>query len=264
MCLILAAWRVSSEFPLVLAANRDEYHARPTQALHTWGDVPGLMAGRDSRAGGTWLGIDHGLRVAAITNLREPPGPRTGARSRGLLPVEFLSGDVGPAEWLRRIASNRTRYDGFNLVAGDSEELWFLNSRSEQPRAIAPGVHGVSNGDLDCDWPKVRKGRAGLERLLGHGTQDAQRLAESLFELLADRSVPPDPELPDTGIGVEWERRLAPAFVRAGEYGTRSSSVILVDERDGIRFIERSFDGNGVLAAETLCAWPPVGTGTAR
>jgi uncharacterized protein with NRDE domain len=243
MCIVLLAWRTCPGVPLVLAANRDEYHERPTRAAGFWDDAPAIYGGRDLQQGGSWLALDKSGRIAAVTNLREPGTERPGARSRGLLVSDYLRGMLAPAEYLRQVAAGN--YDGFNLLVGDRDGLWFMGSRVAEPVALGAGVYGISNGELDCPWPKVERGKAALERLLSQHPADSPQAVDGLFELLAHRDVPADDQLPDTGIGIEWERRLAPLFVQAGAYGTRSSTVLHTNVAGAFDFHERTFDYQG-------------------
>ena len=242
MCIVLVAWRTCPRVPLVLAANRDEYHERPTQPAGFWNDAPSIFGGRDLEQGGSWLALDGQGRIAVVTNFMEPGTKRPGARSRGLLVSDYLRGNVAPAEYLRKVAAQVDDYDAFNLLAGDQDGLWFMQSRTREPVAVGAGIYGISNGELDCPWPKVLRGKAELLRILSQWPGDHPESVAGLFSLLAERAVPADAALPDTGIGLEWERRLAPLFVQAGAYGTRSSTALFMHAEGGFRFYERTFD----------------------
>lgn len=247
MCLILFAFRQHARYPLVLAANRDEYHARPSAPAAVWEDAPQVLGGRDLGAGGTWLGVTRQGRFAAVTNYREPvqtPGP-----SRGRLVSDYLTGSDEPSEYLEGIAVQTTRYPGFNLLAGDEEELYYHSNRASVPRALGPGVYGLSNHLLDTPWPKVSSGRTAMERALDAPGEEA--LVARLLHLLADDTQATDPQLPDTGIGRERERFLSPRFIRGNEYGTRCSTVLLLDASGGLLLHERRFDADGRVAGES-------------
>lgn len=238
MCLILFAHDAHPEYRLVLAANRDEFYARPTAAAHWWADTPGLLAGRDLRSGGTWLGVTRGGRIAALTNVRDPEAERGDAPTRGALVRDFLAGSEAPDVYLRRLAPRAGAYNGFNLLAGDGRHLLYYGSPEGRVRELSPGVYGLSNHLLDTPWPKVERGRAGLAAVLrdGGGVEP-----EALFRLLADAEPAADAELPDTGVDRAWERALSSPFISTPEYGTRASAVLLVS-RDGVAtFIERTF-----------------------
>jgi uncharacterized protein with NRDE domain len=247
MCLIVVAWRARAGLPLVVAANRDEWRERPTEPVHWWADHPGLLAGRDLQAGGTWMGITRSGRFAAVTNYRDPSEKRSTARSRGGLVTEFLLGTDSPARYLSNLSARAREYNGFNLILGDGESLFYYGSREGEPRAIEPGIHGLSNHLLDEPWPKVVHGRARMEAALA--TPDPAPL---LFEMLSDRVVAPDGELPATGVGIEWERRLGSALITGAEYGTRASTVLTVSSSGDVVMEERTRDAKGGVQSAVL------------
>ncbi|WDY58280.1 NRDE family protein [Pseudomonas sp. PSKL.D1] len=234
MCLIVFAWRPGHALPLIVAANRDEFYARPTQALAAWEDAPGVHAGRDLEAGGTWLGVGPDGRFAALTNIRDP-GQAVGPRSRGELVAAYLQSELGVEAYLDQVASRSGQYSGFNLLVGDGQQLGYLHAREAAPRILAPGVYGVSNAGLDTPWPKLVKARQGLEGLLE--AADPQQL----LTLLSDGEIAPDADLPETGVGMATERLLSSVFIASQNYGTRASTVLIVDDQGRRRLIERSF-----------------------
>ncbi|MFB4392832.1 MULTISPECIES: NRDE family protein [unclassified Pseudomonas] len=234
MCLIVFAWRPGHALPLVVAANRDEFYARPTQALAAWDDAPGVHAGRDLEAGGTWLGVGPGGRFAALTNIRDPKQP-VGPRSRGELVAAYLRGELGVEAYLDQVASRSAQYSGFNLLVGDGQQLGYLNARNPAPRLLEPGVYGVSNAGLDTPWPKLVKARRALAQTLD--SPDPQRL----LAILADDATAADGELPETGVGLATERLLSSVFIASQSYGTRASTVLIVDDQGKRRMIEHSF-----------------------
>ena len=243
MCLILFAWQSHPRYPLVVAANRDEFHNRPTAAAQFWKECPELLAGRDLRAGGTWLGITRRGRFAAITNYREPQAANPPLeQSRGHLVRDFLLDRDEPAGYARRLRERGDLYTGFNVLLGNPGELLYVSNRNEEAVAVNAGSHGLSNHLLDTDWPKVHEGRARLDALL----EDEQVDPEALLEVLADRNIAPGGEPPG------FELRLAPElitrmmFIASPEYGTRSSTVLLVDRDGGVTFVERQFDAAGM------------------
>ena len=249
MCLILFAFQASADYPLVVAANRDEAYARPTAPAAFWDDHPQVYAGRDLELHGTWMGMTRSGRFAAVTNFRDgmPQGP--GPRSRGDLASGFLMGDAAAGPYLHSVAARQTQYAGFSTLAGDLGALWYLSNYGNGVTAVAPGVHGLSNHLLDTPWPKVREGRSELAALLH---TDAAALPEKLFALLTDRSVAADHTLPDTGVGLAREKQLAPKFIATDErYGTRASTVIIVNRQREVYYAERSFGGRGKFLSES-------------
>ncbi|HLK38963.1 MAG TPA: NRDE family protein [Polyangiaceae bacterium] len=241
VCLIAFA-QGTGENLLVLAANRDEDHARPTLAAGPWTDAPDVFGGRDARDGGTWLGVARAGRLAAVTNVRGGLAGKA-ARSRGALCRDFLIGDEDAASYGRRVVAERAIYADFNLLVCDGRSLFYVNRSSDTAVRVAPGVHGLSNAALDVPWPKVERSTAALRRALD-GPPEA--LGPELFAMLADRSSAPNDDLPDTGLSRELERDLAPIFIASAVYGTRSSTVILWRKDGTLSFEERSFGPNGV------------------
>ncbi|MDZ7759378.1 MAG: NRDE family protein [Desulfovermiculus sp.] len=236
MCLGVMALRVHREYPLILAANRDEFDDRPAQPAHFWPDFPWVVAGRDQREGGTWLGVSSRGRLALLTNVRGPASLEPGRPSRGNLVAEYLKEQESEVRFWTQLRRMGPAYNGYNLVFGSGFDLsWFSNVGGEINR-ISAGVHGLSNAFWNTPWPKVLRGRAGLWSLLHGGRTPG---VEELFALLADTSRPSDDDLPDTGIGLEKERMLAPICVHSPDYGTQVSTVILVHNSGRIDFWEK-------------------------
>lgn len=234
MCLILIAWQVHPDYPLVVAANRDEFFSRPTAAADFWPQAPNLLAGHDLEAGGAWLGITRQGHFSALTNFRDPAQNMPGRLSRGALVAGFLSGNATPERYLESIDGGA--YNGYNLLLADNRNLWWTSNVSGEKRRLAPGIYGLSNHLLDTPWPKVGAGKTALTQAL-----DALPDERPLFQLLADSSVHPDHRLPATGVPLEWERLLSAAFVKSPGYGTRSSTVITL-RRDGwLNFDEQTW-----------------------
>jgi len=241
MCLIYIAHRVDPHYRLVVAANRDEYHARPAAPAAWWDDGPGILAGRDLEAGGTWMGMSRSGRFAALTNYRDPARHDPCARSRGFLVSGFLRGDTGAMAFLAGVAKEGERYNGFSLLVHDGGTLAFYSNRGGEPEVVAPGVHGLSNHLLDTPWPKVEEGKLELLGLLSRGAATPG----ALLGLLDRREPVDDGQLPDTGVGRERERVLSPRFIHGEHYGTRCSTVIIADAGGEVLFRERSFDSHG-------------------
>lgn len=249
MCLILLAWQAHPDYPLVLAANRDEFHRRPSAAIAFWEDAPDVLAGRDLEAGGTWLGVSRRQRLAALTNYREGGGqPPPAARSRGRLVADFLTGNESPQAYLSRVSVEANAYHGFNLFVADDQVLGYYSNRHHGPPLwLPPGIYGVSNHLLDTPWPKLSSAKARFTDALATLPESAP-----FFSLLGDREVVPDDSLPATGVPLHWERLLSAVFVVSEDYGTRAATVVY-RQRDGqTSVIERRFGAdarpNGELA----------------
>jgi uncharacterized protein with NRDE domain len=240
MCLILLAYDAHPLYRLILAANRDEFFSRPAAPAFFWEDAPQLLAGRDLKEGGTWLGLTRSGRIAAITNYRDPRSERKDAPSRGGLVSGFLRGAMPVEDYLAFLRREGVAYNGFNLIFGDMKRLCWFSNRGGDPQFLQPGIHGISNYLLDTPWPKVSHGKEAVERLVVAGKNIEP---DALFAILADRTIAPDSLLPETGVGIELERLLSPLFISAPTYGTRSSTVILIDREGEVTFIERSFNG---------------------
>ena len=246
MCVILFAVGAHARYPLVVAANRDEWFYRPTAPAAFWPDAPHIFAGRDLEQRGTWMGISRSGRFAAVTNVREGVATRTDARSRGALVSDFLTAMKPPSSYAATVAEQGGQYNGFNLLVGDLTQLMYLSNRGGRPELVLPGVHGLSNHLLNTAWPKVQQGKARLAGLLRH---DAINVA-ALFDILGDRSPAPDESLPRTGVAPDRERVLSALHVLAGDSGTRTATVLLVDADGNVSCSERSFDRQGNTTGE--------------
>ncbi len=198
-----------------------------------------MLAGKDLQAGGTWMGITRNGRLAALTNYRDPKNINPEADSRGMLVTSYLTGRMDPQHYLEKIDSSKIPYNGFNLLTGDSQHLYYYSNRERVVRKLAPGIYGLSNHLLDTPWPKVSKGKSKLASLL---KAEGPLNIEPLFSILTNRSVADDNELPDTGVGREWERVLAPMFISSDIYGTRSSTILLWEKTHEVQFEEQTFD----------------------
>ena len=254
MCLLVLAWQAHPRYRLVLAANRDEYHDRPAAALDRWPAPDDILAGRDLRAGGTWLGIDRGRRLGVVTNFRDLLRSPPGAASRGGLIPRYLAGTAGPGEYLGALEHEAGEYGGFNLLLADDQSLWYGSNRcSPFARALPAGVHGLSNERLDTPWPKLRRVRRGFESWLERGS-DAED--GELFALLDDRE-PASEDLPDAGLSPEWERALSSPFVLHPSYGTRCSTILAIEPAGGCYLAERRFDARGTRSGESAYRLAP-------
>ncbi len=248
MCLLVLAWRVHPRYRLVLAANRDEYHERPTAPLAKWPEPNDILAGKDLRAGGTWLGLDRRHRFGAVTNFRELQRPRRSAPSRGTLVPAFLSQEASPEEFLRNLETDAPGYSGMNLLISDTDQLWYASNRLDRfARPLPSGVYGLSNEFLDTPWPKLRRVRQRFEAWLGARAADP---VTDLFNLLADREPATDGP-PQAGLSPQWERTLSAPFVTDPTYGTRSTTVLLLEPSGAAVMAERRFDPAGTANGET-------------
>jgi uncharacterized protein with NRDE domain len=241
MCLILLALKHHPSYKLILAANRDEYYDRPSAPPAFWEDAPHVLAGKDLRGGGTWLGITKSGRIAAVTNYRDPSSHKTQTPSRGWLVRDYLLGTDDPVPYLERLRREGSMYNGFNLIVGNEEELYWYSNRGEKIISLTPGLHGISNRLLDTPWPKVVRGKEGLAHLLENHDGPS---ASKLFDLLGDRTPAPDGTLPDTGVGRDWERVLSSIYITSPTYGTRSSTLILIDRNNRVTFMDRTFNAH--------------------
>ena len=248
MCLILFAHGAHADYPLVIAANRDEYYRRPTAKAAFWQDHPHILAGRDLECMGTWLGVTRRGRFAALTNFRDPGERKTDAPSRGQLVSGFLVAEREPREYLEEVATLAPRYNGFSLLAGDIDGVFYFSSRTGSVQPVPPGIHGLSNHLLDTPWPKVAQGKQRLQAAL-----TLEPSAEALLQLLHDREPAAQSELPDTGIGVEMERVLSSALIVSPQYGTRASTAVLFGRDGDVDFSERTIlRGGGIGATVSL------------
>lgn len=244
MCLALFALDAHSRFALVVAANRDEYHARPAAPAAWWDE--GWLGGRDLAAGGTWLGVTREARWALITNVRDPARHDPSAPTRGSLVSAALADRAPPAASLARIVGSATAHNGFNLVVGRGADACWGSNRAEAVRELAAGIHGLSNATLDTPWVKVTRTKAALAAWCAHGSDDF----DTLFAMLADTARAPDDLLPATGISRERERVLSAPFIVDDGYGTRCSTILTIGRDGHARFIERTFDPRGAAIGE--------------
>lgn len=253
MCLLVFRWSPAHPQTLVLAGNRDEFHARPTVPMHWW-DSPRLLAGRDLQAGGTWLAAGDGGRFGVVTNYRSPATP-PGGPSRGALIPGFFASGARPREYLDALAREAHAYAGFSLLVGDGREVaYYSNHDPDGARTLAPGTYGLSNGLLDTPWPKLVRTRERFAALLDGGVRALpdvapaprpESLLEPLFALMSDRTPAPDHALPDTGLGPERERFLSSPFIVGPQYGTRCTTVLAFAGDGTPLAAERSYDADG-------------------
>ncbi|MEX1011566.1 MAG: NRDE family protein [Balneolaceae bacterium] len=245
MCLLLVAWKKIPGVPLLIAANRDEFYNRASEPAHFWPEEPNLLAGRDMKKGGTWLGLHRTGKIAALTNYRDLKRAKSGEKSRGELPVRYLNSDISASRFPEMISSEMNLYDGFNMLLYDSHSLWYFSNREPKGRgeakSLTEGVYGLSNAFLNTPWPKIEKTRSRFKKLIT--TSAISELG--LFELLTDRETWPSGKLPDTGLTPEMEEAVSAPFIKTEHYGTRCTTLLWVYEDGQARFIERSYYPGG-------------------
>jgi uncharacterized protein with NRDE domain len=252
MCLAVLALHQLLDVPVLIAANRDEFHARPTQAAAVWPGEPGLYAGRDLRGGGTWMGVTEHGRFALLTNVRDPARVQANAPSRGELVEAFLRSELAPLAYLTQVQARGAEYNGFNLVVGDTTSAAYYSNREGHPRPLAPGVYAVSNHLIDTPWPKVNRTRGAFERVIRATPQPD---VESLYAVLADPTRADDQDLPATGIPLARERLLSSPFIVSPDYGTRASTVLALHADGRGELHERRFDPQGQAVGDTDLAF---------
>jgi len=257
MCLIVIAWQQHSEYPLIVAANRDEYYDRPTELAHVWQQPPGLLttkilAGKDLSAGGTWLGINDKGKFAAVTNYREGI-PETQPHSRGELTTDYLNSSMPPEQYAQKCLNSGNQYNGYNLILNEGDRLFYCSNRYPDIKELPPGIYTLSNHLLNSPWPKSIHVKDELIALLSSGsvspsipTNPQPINIDDIISCLHRREPFADEYLPDTGVGLEIERMLSPPFILSPDYGTRSTTVVLRDNRGKTVFVEQSYESGGL------------------
>lgn len=240
MCLIAFAFQHHPDYPLLLVANRDEFYARPTRSLHWWDDDPAILGGRDMQEGGTWMGMHQSGRFAALTNFRDPEHMRNDRPSRGQILRRYLNGDLHGDEMVRYLRTQGRLFNGFNLIFGTNEELFYYSNVKDQFRQLYPGIYGLSNAYLDTPWPKVERAKEGLQTLLSKPN------AETPFiDLMHNTETAEEALLPNTGVPPEWEKKLSAMFITSEDYGTRLTTFVSVDRTGNVVYRERSYIPEG-------------------
>lgn len=255
MCLIAFAWRCAPGYRLVVASNRDEFHERPTRTADFWRDAPHILGGRDMRDGGSWMAVSTSGRFAALTNHRNPAALRDAPRSRGHLVADYLRDDQAAAAYAALVAGQRRSYNGFNLLVGDADALWYVGDQGDAPTPVSAGIHALSNARLDTPWPKATGLSAALAAALT-GIASEDRLVDNLLRELADTTEAGDDVLPNTGIDRERERQLSARRIVDARYGTRSSTVLLIREDGRTRLDELSYAPDGKSGQRVTRSWP--------
>lgn len=262
MCLVALAFQTVPDLTTVIAANRDEFHARRTEPLHAWPDFPEVLAGRDGRAGGTWMGLTATGRYAFVTNYRDPTQHRPAARTRGELVADFLTGSRSPEAYMRHISRRGGQYSGFNLIVGTPQYAWYYSNMGAAPHALGPGVYLLSNHLLDSPWPKTQRIRDAFQTELSRHSPSADDTAQAavLTQMMFDTALAPDGDLPDTGLPLARERMLSSAFIISPDYGTRSTAVAVLNPEGGAWVAETRYDTQGRSVGATLVRSPKTRT----
>lgn len=247
MCLILFAYKARPDSRFIVAANRDEFFSRPTAPMDFWHDNSSILAGRDLKKGGTWLGINKNGKFAVLTNYRDPASNKNNPPSRGQIIKDYLASDKNADDFLAQLQKEADSFNGFNIVLSDGEFLFWFSNKKGKPKQLTPGIYGLSNHLLNTPWPKIRKGTRALKKII---VNKKHLSVDDLFHILESREIPDDSELPHTGVDLKWERILAPIFVESPGYGTRSSSVMIINQNGHTLISERSFNEKGNLVCE--------------
>jgi len=242
MCILFISVRQHPDYPLIIAANRDEFHQRPTQAAEFWPGSPELLAGKDLKAGGSWMGVNKQGRIAALTNIRDPQNFVADKKSRGALVTDFLNTNVSPQSYEQQLAQTAELYNGYNLLFGDIKALQVFNSASKRCQTLEQGTWGLSNAALNSPWPKVS---LGMQQLEDYCRQTPSPNSEDLFHLLQNQQKAAEENLPDTGVSRELEKQLSSIFIQGEEYGTRSSSILTLDSKNRLTWYDRVYDPQG-------------------
>lgn len=240
MCLIVFAYKVSSEYPLILLANRDEFYDRPTQKAHYWGGEgqAEILAGKDLQAGGTWMGVGKNGKWAAVTNYRDMDNIKKNAPTRGDFVPQFIKSKASAEQYLLELKKEASKYNGFNLLVGDKNGIFHYSNISDAITEVQPGIHGLSNALLNTPWPKLNRAKEMLENLI----QNNDFSKTTLFNLLNDHTKALDNQLPATGLPKEIEKELSSIFIATGNYGTRCSTLLFIDKNEEMKFVERRYN----------------------
>lgn len=237
MCLIVFSFKQHQKYPLILAANRDEFYDRPTSPASFWDQYPHLLAGKDEKLGGTWLGITKQGKFAALTNYRDLTHIKKSAPSRGKIVKDYLADNRDPHEYLKQLDESAVEFNGFNLITGSPDQLYHYSNKTGDITKIKPGIHGISNAVLNTPWPKVETAKTTFEDALsGNGIEEGQ-----IFKLLSNLQQYPESQLPETGLTKELEKMVSPIFIKSEDYGTRCSTLLTIRDDGEVTFIEKTY-----------------------
>lgn len=247
MCILFVAVNEHKDYPLIIAANRDEFFKRPTSESHFWPNSPTVLAGKDLQAGGTWMGINESGYLASLTNIRAPETIKTGTISRGELVSQYLHQYPSVTSFHEQLSASRKQYNGYNLLFGHWDNLAVYNNHTNQLQQLSSGFYGLSNAELNSPWPKINKGVNRLEQIC---SSNKDIIPKQLFDILLDTSQAEDEKLPKTGVPIEWERQLSSIFIRSKNYGTRSSTLLTINQSQHVNWFERTYDEQANLRSE--------------
>ncbi|HEY4653248.1 MAG TPA: NRDE family protein [Cyclobacteriaceae bacterium] len=238
MCLIVVSLNEHPAYKLIVATNRDEFYNRRTASADYWSEHPQVLGGRDLEAGGTWMAMNRNGRISMVTNYRDPSNINRAAPSRGKLVSDYVRTDARPLSYLENVAANARLFNGFNLIVGNQNELYYFSNHGDGIAPVPPGLHGLSNHLLDTPWPKVRNALDKVGPILNTLAVNTDDLLDAMY----DDKIAPDNELPDTGVGLERERELSSMFIKSAGYGSRNTTIVLVDRDDNVQFVERVYN----------------------
>ncbi len=238
MCLIFLSYKQNKEYPLIVLANRDEFYKRPTQSAHYWEENPNILAGKDLEGGGTWMGITKNGYMSMLTNYRDIANIKSNAPTRGKLVSDYLKGEFSPKEYLLALSKTGSSYNGYSLIAGSFDDPWYYSNYDKKVAQLGTGLYGLSNALLDSNWPKIETGKSTLAPLLSKDNIDK----EALFNMMTNADLAEDTQLPKTGLPIEKERAISPMFINIEGYGTRCTTLIMVDKNGHVDFTERQYE----------------------
>lgn len=244
MCLVLIAHNSNPDYKLILIANRDEFHSRPSKTLHNWKENSNIWGGRDLESGGTWLGVSKSGRIATVTNVRKGDIAGIALRSRGLLVSDFLKTTLSMKIFTDTLIDNAATYAGYNLLTFDGSNLTWVNNTTRAAKMLSPGVYTLSNAKLHTAWPKTERLKRNFETCLSTGSNN---FTAALFAILRDEKKAPDEDLPKTGVDKKLEKTLSSIFIKGEHYGTKCSSIITINNADLLNFHERTYDQQGCV-----------------
>lgn len=250
MCILFFAIKQHPKYPVIICANRDEFHQRPTQAMHWWSekdDKNAILAGKDLQAKGTWLGLNKQGRFSALTNFRQPELFDKDKQSRGDLVLKALA--QSDDKITTQLAKSSHQYNGFNLVFGQLNSLTCFDSVSQKQQPLTTGFHSLCNGALDDIWPKMAQGQAQLAKAISDFADQPLNIDE-LFTLMQNGEQAKTENLPNTGVPIDWEQLLSSIFIVSPEYGTRTTNIIIQDNEGNISIVDRSYNEQGVCIEE--------------